>query len=292
MLHASLWALGSCLLFQSSAAAVKMIGPTLPSAEVAFFRSAAGLVCLVAVWRTVAQLRHVPDPGWHAVRCGLGAVALICFMEAVTTLPLVLIAVVLYARTLLVVPLAQVLLQERATPAVWTAALVGLAGVAVSLWPSLRQPELGWGIAALLGALIASSGSQVAVARLARTTPPEVTIGIYAVAAVVVLGVPAATVWHTPTPGQAGLLLLVGLGGIGAQWAVAHAYRLAGAGRIAPLAYCEIPIAAGLDWLLTSTVPSAHQVGGGLLIIAAAWTVTTNSDMPIRIGSAGVRQRS
>lgn len=273
--RAALWAIVASAAFQGSNALVKAVGTALPSAEVGLFRAAGGVLLLALAARELAALRRLPDPGWHAVRGLLGALTLACLMHAFTTLPLALATTIYYARVLVMLPLARVMLGERASPSLWAAAVAGFAGLAIAVLPTLHtQPELGSGLAAILVATLASAGSQVAVTRLTRTNPPSAIVGVFAVVTMLALSLPASAVWQTPTASEALLLLGIGLAGAGAQVAVTRAYALAGAGFVAPFSYLEIPIAAAIGFVMAAELPTPHQAAGSLLVIAAAIYVT------------------
>jgi drug/metabolite transporter (DMT)-like permease len=61
------------------------------------------------------------------------------------------------------------------------------------------------------------------------------------------------------------------MGAVGAiGWMlVAHAYKLAPVGTIAPFQYCQIIIAGALGYIIWNDVPSLHLLIGGIIIIAS-----------------------
>lgn len=272
MFAAALWALASSLLFVAANAMVKAIGTALPSAEVSLFRAAGGLLLLVLAWRELHNLRRLADPKWHLIRSTLGAVTMVCLMHAFATLPMALATSLYYARVLLMIPLAGLLLGERSGWDLWAAAIIGFIGVGIATGPIFDAATLSTGVVALLIAIVASSGSQVAVTRLTRSNPPSVIVSVFALVALAILTIPAASSWISPAPGEVAILIGLGLAGAMAQYAVTRAYALAGASRIAPISYVEIPLAAAIGWIMAREIPTAHQaIGAGLVVASTAY---------------------
>ncbi|MGF7175832.1 DMT family transporter [Azospirillum doebereinerae] len=245
------WALASSITFQALSTLMKMLGASLPPLEIAFVRGAAALVLVAVTWQALRDLRSLPDPNIHLLRAGLGTVALLCSVYALSTkLPLALVSIILYSRILMMIPLARVTLGERAGPALWAATLIGFGGVVLAVSPSLTLPDQLLGVAAMIAAAVTSAGSQLAVRRLTLTTPSSVIVAAYAALSTLLLVVPAAWVWVTPTLAEAGGLLGIGLFGMAALYCTAQAYRFAPATIVAPLSFIEIPLAAALDYSL------------------------------------------
>lgn len=270
-----LWAIAAGVVFQGAAALTKAIGAALPALETSFIRGAAGLLFLGGALYALRDVRRLRDPGIHLVRGVLGAVALFSLMYSYTALPLALVAVVLYARVLLMIPIARLFLGEAASPGLWAAAVIGFAGVVVALSPALRAPELNMGVPAILLAALASSGSQVAVRRLTETNPVSVIIAVYALVTTIVLAVPAAVVWKAPTAWEAAALLGVGLCGAGAQYCMGRAYAVGPVAVVSPVSYVEVLIAAAIGYAMAGEVPSLHLVAGAVLILGATAYITS-----------------
>ena len=266
---AALWALLSVLLFTTANALVKLIGPALPSAEVSLFRAAGGLLLIVLAWRELRDMRRLADPKWHLIRGVLGSITIVTLMHAFATLPMALVTTIYYARVLLMIPLAALVLGERPGRSLYMAAVIGLIGGALTLKPAF---DLGYplvSIAALLLATVASSGSQIAVTRLTRTNPPGVIVSVFALVAIATFSVPSASVWVTPAPSDVAILAVLGVAGALAQYTVARAYSLAGASRVAPISYIEIPLAAAIGWFMARELPTSLQIIGTLIVVAA-----------------------
>lgn len=272
--QAVLWALASSFTFQGLTTLMKLLGASLPPLEIAFVRGAAAMALVAVTWRSLRAWRSIRDPWIHATRACLGTIALLCSVYALSTsMPLALVSVILYSRILMMIPLARATLGETASPRLWLATLTGFAGVLVAVSPVLALPDQVLGVVALTAAAIASAGSQLAVRRLTATNPSSLIVAIYALLSTLLLAGPAAAVWVPPSEAEMLGLLGIGLFGAAALYCTAQAYRYAPATIVAPLSFLEIPLAAGLDYLLWGKVPTWQTVVGALIIVAATFVV-------------------
>lgn len=262
-------AIAESCAFVSSNTLVKALAGALPAAEIGLFRAVGGLLLLAVVWPRLRSLTKIPDPLWHLLRGLSGAGTILCFMYAMTVLPFALAVTVYYARVLLMIPLAKLLLEERPAPGAWGAAVIGIVGVAVALTPSLAFSGNGLGAAAIIGAALLSSFSQIAVTRLTRSNVPGSIVGVFACVAVGVLLPTAWFHWIPPSLEDWPVLAAIALTGVLAQWLAAHAYRLAGASFAAPFSYLEIPMAAAIGYLFWDEGVDYLQLVGGLIVIGS-----------------------
>ena len=282
-IQAALWALASAVTFSASSAAAKFLGTKLPTAEMAFFRAAAGAVVLVMAWRLVADLGKAKDPVGHLLRCGLGVLALYTFLYALGAAPLALVFLIFFTRALMLPVAARLMLGERSSPVVWMAVVVGFVGAALPLVPALQEPEQVWGVLAALVAAVATAGSQTAVRRLTEAgNAPGMIVLIYSAASVLGTLPIALPDWMTPPTADWPLLAALGLFGVAAQYTAAKAFSRATVGFLAPLDFLAVPAAAGLGWLLFGEVPSLLTGIGAVIVLVAAAVVV--------IGSAQSRQ--
>ena len=133
-----LWAIVAAIFMSFMAALIKLLGSTLSSFEIAWFRSFFGLlVVLPFILRAggVGTLRS-NRLGLHIIRAMIGAVAMMTGFYAVTVLPLALMTSLGFARPLFMVPLAIIFLNEVVRRRRWTATIIGFAGVLIAIRPT------------------------------------------------------------------------------------------------------------------------------------------------------------
>ncbi|WP_109049356.1 DMT family transporter [Azospirillum sp. TSA6c] len=276
--QAALWALASAITFSASSAAAKFLGTKLSTAELAFFRAAAGGVVLVMVWRLIADLGKAKDPVGYLLRCGLGVLALYCFMYALGAAPLALVFLIFLTRALMLPVAARLMLGEPSGPVVWVAVIIGFIGAAIPLVPALREPEQAMGILAAMVAAVATAGSQTAVRRLTEAgNAPAMVVLVYSAASVLGTLPAALPGWVTPPAADWPVLTALGLFGVAAQYTAAKAFNRATVGFLAPLDFLAVPAAAGLGWLLFGEVPSMLTAVGAIIVLLAAIIVVTGS---------------
>jgi drug/metabolite transporter (DMT)-like permease len=275
LLQAAAWAIVSGAAFAASSAAAKLAGVKLPPAEVSLFRAAAAAIVVAVVFRLEAiDWRQARDPGWHAVRIVSGVLALIAFMFAVTALPIAVAQLLLMTRVLLMPIVARILLGEPLSGRLAAAAVVGMVGAGVTVWPALTIGGQLLGVLAALGAAISTALSQTAVRRLSASNSPALIVCIYGIGAAILLApVTAVTGWVTPPASSWSALVALGIAAALAQYAAVAAFKLGPVAYIAPLDFTGIPIAAAVGYLLFGDVPSRFDLVGAVLIIGSAWYV-------------------
>jgi drug/metabolite transporter (DMT)-like permease len=122
-------------LFTGMSALVKLLGDTIPVAELMFFRSALALPVVAVILARgpggiLRGLRTRRLPG-HALRACTGTAAQACSFYALTVLPLAVQTALGYTTPLFVTVLAILFLGERVGAHRWSAVVAGFCGVLV-----------------------------------------------------------------------------------------------------------------------------------------------------------------
>jgi len=276
----ALWTLTSALSFMAANLLIKHLSAKLPALEMALFRSAGGIILAVVAWRAFLHLRQLQDPKGHLIRAGVGAVSLMALVHAYSSpaLPVALVTAFMYSRVLLVIPMQQVFLGERADPRVWIAAGIGIVGALVALWPrlmSIGTPHWDWAVGSLVVAAFAGAGSQIAMRRLAKTNPASVVVAVSAVLISAIVAVPASKVMVEPPVGDLPWLVGIGLLSACAQWSTVRGYKHAAPAVLMPITLIDVPVALAAGFFLFGEVPGANAAVGASIIIAAAVYVTS-----------------
>ncbi len=180
-----------------------------------------------------------------------------------------------FLAPVIVTALAALLLGERVGLRRWSAALVGLAGVLIIVQPgssAFRATSLIPLAGSIVGALSAIT------TRMVKDERPDATLFYSAIVGFVVISVPVALNWHTPTWQQVAVGGIVGFFATLASLMQVFAYRNAPASMLAPFSYTQLVWAGGLGFAVFGTVPGAAMLCGAAVIAASgiytAWRET------------------
>lgn len=286
--------LGASLLFALMAACVKLASAQYSAGEIVFYRSLIGLVLMAAALRGRGFSWRTPVPALHFWRSLSGTVSLCLWFYAVGVLPLgtamtlnytapVWIALFLIGGSVMLAP-GKVAIDGRLVCTV----LIGFAGVALVLKPTLDPQQMWGGVLGLLSGVI-SAVAYLGVTALGRAGEPSERVVLYFSASGVVAGAVLALLsgplhGHTPY----GLLLLAATGALatGAQWLMTRAYTAGATLGIATLQYLGIAYAFVLGvWLFDDPV-TPMALAGMALIIGAGVAATLLRGRPQRQDAA------
>ena len=266
--------------FVSMDAVIKLMTPRYDALQLSFFRFAGGSVFALLLW----AWKRTPLPeraAWrlHIVRSLFLLVSLVGYFHALTQLPLALAVTISYLAPIFVSVLAIPVLKERPAPSIWAALGLGLAGVAISLWPELQAGLDGKSTARLLGMLSAAVAAvsfafvMLFARKQSRSDSVWTILLIQSLLPLALLAAPAAWSWKPLLASDLLLILLAGgLGTLGLL-CLTYAFTRLEASRVAPLEYSSFVWAAGLGYLLFGEVPtlttalSAALIIGGCLLL-------------------------
>jgi drug/metabolite transporter (DMT)-like permease len=271
-LRGALWMLGSAFLFTVMATLVKMLGTSLSSFEVAFFRSLTGLLFILPLiirqgYRGVGTGR----PWLHLLRGALGSMGMMLGFYAFVHLPLATASAISFSRTLFLVPLAFLFIGETVGMRRLMATAVGFIGVLIILRPSATMEPAAF-IAVFSAIVIA--GAVTCVKLLSRTDGPMVLLLTSSVIGLVVTALPAAMTWVTPSWSQLAGLVVMGAFGIGAQTCFIRAYAIGEVSALAPIDYTRLLLATAVGFFLFGSVPDVWVFVGAAVIVASTLYIT------------------
>ncbi|WP_425051773.1 DMT family transporter [Psychromarinibacter sp. S121] len=248
----------SGFLFAGMVVMVKALSEDVPLGEIVFFRSAFALIPLVVFLRIrgefPAGLRS-KRPWGHVVRSGFGAAAMFTSFAAIARLPVAEATLIGYLSPVLTAVAGVVLLGERATVYRVVGVALGLAGVAVLVWPELgggpadarRLTGLALGVATAVLTAMALAMTR----SLARSGESPGAIAFYFALASAAAGL--ATLpggWIMPSMQTLLFLVMAGIMGGFAHIAMTLAFRYAEASRLAPFEYVALIWAVLSDLLI------------------------------------------
>jgi len=267
-----MWVLASAVLFTIMQVLVKLLGGSLHSFEIAFFRALTGVVFIgPLILRTGNAGFRASRPGLMIIRGVVGSTAMLLGFYAIANLPLADATSISFARALFVVPLAILILGERIGPRRIMATLVGFACVLIISWPS-GVIELG--TLAAVGNAFFVALAIIFVKILSRTDSTATLLFYSGVIGMITTAIPAALYWQWPNLEQLALLFLMGGVGVAAHSCFIRAYSIGEASALAPLDYTRIIFSTAAGFLIFATIPGWQTAVGAVIIAASSLYIT------------------
>jgi S-adenosylmethionine uptake transporter len=282
-LPARLWApllmLGASLLFATMGVCVKLASELYPAGEIVFYRGLVGMFISWLVARAQRVGLRTTVPAMHFWRSLCGVLALGLWFYAIGGLPLATAVTLNYMSSvwmaLFLLGGAVLLGSAQVDGRLFAAVLVGFAGVALVLRPTLAQDQLWHGLAGLLSGMVAAM-AYLQVTALGRHGEPETRIVFYFALGGVLAGA-ASMLWtglSRHSLSGAALLLAVGLLATAAQLMITRAFAIGSTLSNAGLQYSGILFAVLYGVLLFGERLSWMAVAGMLLIVGAGLAST------------------
>jgi drug/metabolite transporter (DMT)-like permease len=270
--------LGATACFALMGAFVKELSTRYAFLELMFFRNAFSLPIVLAAGLRMGALLRTRRLGGHVVRATSGLMGMGCSFFSLSLVPLADQTALNYTQPLFIILLAIPWLGERPGAARWAAVGMGFLGVVVVAAGQgagggavTGGLVLGYSVAALGGFFGALSTMLV---RQLSATEPSTTIVLWqALLMTGMTGLALPFVWITPSLGDLGLLVLMGLiGGVG-QVLNTEAFASAQVSSLGPYTYTGLLWAGLLGWLVWGEMPGVAMVAGSALIVGAGFIV-------------------
>ncbi|MGB2903329.1 MAG: DMT family transporter [Candidatus Dechloromonas phosphoritropha] len=236
----SLWMLVASLLFASMGVCVKLAAETHSAVEITFYRSFVSLLLMFGLVRLRGVRLATPEWRWQISRGFVGFSALFAYFHAIALLPLA-TAVTLNYTSAIFLAIYLALTGMRLRIGMLGALLVGLAGVALLLKPSLHADQLTVGLIGL-GSGVLAGMAYFSVRELGARGEPEVRTVFY----FSLVSSCCAALWllfsdlHAVDPRSGLILLGVAIFATLAQLAMTRAYTRGKTLLSAALAYSTV----------------------------------------------------
>jgi drug/metabolite transporter (DMT)-like permease len=252
--------LASTMLFATMDVTVRWVGGAVPVGEVVFFRSLFGFIPLVAFFAWRGQLRtalRTSRPGAQAIRGLLGIGGMSSNFASLARLPVADVMAIYFSAPLMTVALAALVLREKVHVYRWSAVIVGLVGVIMTLVPHLLVGQTtALSAAAAIGAVLAllcaafDAGAAIQMRRLTLTESTASIVMYFSLMCMVagLCTLPFGWVW--PTNDQFFGLVLIGILGGASHIFLTESFRYAPASLTAPFDYAAILWGTALGSLL------------------------------------------
>jgi len=270
----ALWMIAAGLGFALMSVCVKATAGAFGSPELVFWRSAFGVLFVLA-W---LALRRAPADAPRGMtrlagphlseqlrRAGIGFMALVAFFYSLAHLPMSVAITLNYTSPLFLALLMPWLLGERPERGQYLSVGAGFVGVVLMLepWQADARAQIVPGLIGLASGFMAAL-AYVQVRRLGRFAEPEwrtvfwfAAVGMAGGA--VLASLPGLGGWHAPEPEHILPLLGIGLSATLAQLAMTRAYRHGPTAQVAAFAYSTVMFGALLDgviWKETLSIPA------------------------------------
>jgi drug/metabolite transporter (DMT)-like permease len=270
----ALWILLAAFGFSIMVTLIKFLGQDLSVFQILVVRQ--GVMLAIVAPKILSGLPtslETKRPWLQLTRVLFAATAMLCGFTAVIEMPLADATAISFSKTFFITIFAIWLLGETVGVHRWGATIVGFLGVVLMLRPDGDGLVDPYALLAIAGA--ACAGMVMIVVRMLTRTDPPVTILTYQAFGVgLIMLVPAVLTWQTPTLGQWGLLVVIGIISWAAQMANIRAFRAGEATAIASLDYTRLLYATIFGALVFSQWPRVETlVGAAIIILASIYTV-------------------
>jgi drug/metabolite transporter (DMT)-like permease len=265
---------GSSLAFAAMGACVKVASVQYSAGEMVFYRSLVGAVVMAWLARSRGSSLASPVPSMHFWRSASGVFSLLLWFYALTGLPLATAMTLNYMSSvwmaLFLIGGAIVTGGTRVDGRLVATVLVGFAGVAMVLRPTIDQQQLWHGFIGLMSGVLAAL-AYLQVTALGRAGEPEERTVFYFSVGGALAGF-ALTVFSgfgQHTLRGAALLVAIGLLATTAQLMMTRAYAIGGTLSNATLQYAGIAFSFGFGWLIFDEALTP-MAGAGIVLIVGA----------------------
>jgi len=262
-------------LFAAMGVCVKYASDLYGAGEIVMYRGLIGVIGIALVARARGISLKTRVPAMHAWRSVVGVTSLTMWFYAIGHMPLATAVTLNYMSSvwmaLFLIGGAVVLGAQRVDPRLVATVLVGFAGVALVLQPSIDKDQMVPGVIGL-GSGMLSALAYLQVATLGRVGEPELRVVFYFSIGGFVAGVALALAqgWHVRHT-LAGLALLVATGvfATAAQVLMTRAYAIGKPLSNASLQYLGIAFSFVFGIWLFHDPLTWTAVGGMVLIVGA-----------------------
>jgi drug/metabolite transporter (DMT)-like permease len=264
-------------------AMVKGQAAAFPTAQIALLRFAFGslaiLVAITVMRPARPRLETVIANSWRAV---LSVVTSVTFYYALGRLPLAETLALSLLSPCTTVLFSVVMLRESVSRSLIIALIIGFLGMLVIVAPNFGGARASIatfeGTLAVLLSTLTYSLSLVLLRSRATRDHPLIIVAVQNIGPMLIIGalMPLAPVgfWLPLAPSDLLNFACIGTLGICGHLALAKAYSLAPAGRMAPADYTMLIYGSIFGYFFFAEIPAWTTIAGALLIIVSSFTAT------------------
>lgn len=287
ILIATLWMSGVLLSFSGMAIAARQLSFNMGTFEILTFRSAIGLAILLPlVLRNGASAMRTARFKTHLSRNVIHFAAQYGWVLGVAILPLAEVFALEFTMPIWAAALAVIVLGERLTGARIIAIVAGFVGVLVIVRPGLAVFDPASII--VLGAAFGFATSVIWAKILVRTDS-ALTVIFYMTVIQLPMGLlPALFAWVPPVWADVPWLAIVGVGGLGAHYALARALKIADATIVLPIDFLRLPLIAFAGFAIYGEALDLWVFLGAAIIFGGGYHMVWRESRRIRASKGAV----
>lgn len=272
----AIWMILSALSFSIQLAILKLATHRLHPLEVLVLRNVFAAIPLgiAALFTPPSRPKGI---ALYILRAGLGVGASATLYTANSLAPLALVMLLFNARLFPMGLMASMFLGERISHQRWLYMLLGFAGIAIAIAPTMAGQSKALGVSLGIAAAILSASSQISVKKLTQNNG-ALSIALYSQLLLFLLSIPLAIpVWSPPQVSDIVMIAIAASFGGLAALSAAQALRLAPATIVSPIDYTAIIFSALLGYVMFSETPTWNTMVGALLIGVASFRIVKST---------------
>jgi drug/metabolite transporter (DMT)-like permease len=245
----------------------------LPLMQLLFFRSVFALIPVLMLFKICNRQSLWPTSNYklHFWRAFFSFLATIAFFESFRRIQLAQAYTLTFSCSLFLVLFGSVFLKEKVGMMRWLTVSIGFAGVWIAMDPGNIEYDIGAAIAILGGLVYALS--LVCIRKLSYQDNDTAIVFSFIVFSIICSLPFLPFVWEPITINELLILIILGILGGLAQYAMTRSFRLAPVSFLAPFDYLALIWAVLFGYLLWEEIPHITTWVGAFIIIISGYTL-------------------
>ena len=258
----------SVALYASQDVLIKSLPVNLSLIQIVFFRSIFAFIPILIFALRDNDFTFVSQKwGMHLLRSLFSSLALICFIASFRMIPLADAYSLTFSCPLFMTALCVAFLKEKVPLQRWFAVSLGFVGVLIIMRPGTTAFQIG-GMVALLGGFF-NAVSLIYVRALSGTESNTLIVSTFTLMSVLLSGILVPFYWQPMDTVVLLPLVVIGILGGTAQYAMTQAFRQAPVSVVAPFDYAALLWALGFGYLFWGDLPNWYMATGCVIVIGS-----------------------
>jgi drug/metabolite transporter (DMT)-like permease len=290
-LAAALWMSGGVVAFTAMAIAGRRVAPVHDTFEIMLWRSAVGLVLVLASSAATGRLAEIRRDriGQHLIRNVVHFTGQNLWFWALTVIPLAQVFALEFTSPIWVILLSPLVLGERLTRPRIFAAVMGFVGILLVARPDFTALEPG--VLAAAASAICFAATNLMTKKLTRGES-IVSILFWLTLMQGMFGLVMAGhdgVIHVPTAATLPWLAVIGFCGLLAHLCITTALSLAPASYVIPIDFARLPVIALVGVVLYAEALDPFVILGAVIIFLGNWAnIRAETRKPATVGTVTI----